>query len=56
MKKIISLLLITLIALCLFGCQSSKETTSKEVADSIADISADEEGNVMVTLVNGKSF
>ncbi len=56
MKKIIVVFISLFTVLMLFGCDSKKDYTAQDVADSIADISADNEGNVIVTLVNGKTF
>ena len=56
MNKQLSILLVGLLLLCLSGCQKANKPTPKEVADSIADISSDSDGNVMITLVNGKQF
>jgi len=56
MKKIIIVSISILTILMLFGCGSKKDYTAQDVADSIADIAADDEGNVVVTLVNGKTF
>ncbi len=56
MKKLAILIISLLTLFTLFGCNKNKDITAKEVADSIADISTDNEGNVMVTLINGKTF
>ena len=55
MKRIIKTMLAILLLLCLFGC-AKKDPSPVEVADSIADISSDIEGNVIVTLANGKTY
>ena len=55
-RKIIYLLLIVLIFLT--GCkkEEEKEYTSMDVAGAIADISSDEDGNVLIKLVDGRMF
>ena len=56
MKKI--LITITVLIILLTGCQK-KETnqyTELEVAKAIADISSDEEGNVLIKLIDGRIF
>ena len=55
-RKIIYLLLIVLIFLT--GCkkEEEKEYTSMDVAEAIADISSDEDGNVLIKLVDGRMF
>ena len=55
-RKIIYLLLIVLIFLT--GCkkEEEKEYTAMDVAGAIADISSDEDGNVLIKLVDGRMF
>lgn len=55
-KKFIYLLLIIL--LLLTGCakEEEKEYTTMDVAGAIADITSDEEGNVLIKLVDGRMF
>lgn len=55
-KKFIYLLLIIL--LLLMGCakEEEKEYTAMDVAGAIADITSDEEGNVLIKLVDGRMF
>ena len=55
-KKFIYLLLIIL--LLLTGCakEEEKEYTSMDVAGAIADITSDEEGNVLIKLIDGRMF
>lgn len=52
MKKII-ILMSLLVMLC--GCTNS-EITSKDVAKAISDISSDNEGNVTISLIDGRTF
>ena len=50
MKKIIIVSISILTILMLFGCGSKKDYTAQDVADSIADIAADDEGNVVAII------
>ena len=58
MKKILIYLTSLFILLTLFACQKNKtdECTELDVAKAIADIKSDEEGNVIIELIDGRIF